>query len=598
MSDILNQALFFIGAAVLFVPLFHRMGFGSVLGYLVAGLVVGPYGFKLIKDLDSVAHVSELGVVLLLFVIGLEIQPRKLWSMKNDLMGIGGTQIFFTTLVFGMIAMWLGYSPTTSFVLAFGMSLSSTAFAVQTLTANNNFNTVFGKSSFSVLLMQDLIAIPALAIIPSLGLVRAADAGFNLSWLFPVLVIGLVLASRYLIQPVFRIIARTNQREIFTITALFVVLGVAMLMLQIGLSAALGTFIAGVLLADSEYRHELEANIEPFKSLFLGLFFIAVGMTVSLDLIVDKPFLTFGVALLYLTIKILIIYGTGRLYRLSHLNAKFMSLTIAQGGEFAFVIFSIAMTSQIAEIETLKFLTAIITISMALNPILAKVDEKLTQRKESVVEPQWDEIKDEAPEVIIAGFGRFGQMFGRILKAQKIPFVAIDQDADQIELLRKFRNKVYYGNVLRLDILEAAGIKKAKYFILAIDDVEASVKSAKLISEHFPHVKIFARARNRGHAFDLFDLGIKHVKRETFDSSVFFVGELLKEMGVHPEKARTLVEKFREHDEIMMMEQYKVRDDDDMFMSQTRQSSLQLSRVLEEENSKSYISFPTKESQG
>lgn len=598
MTDILNQALFFIGAAVLFVPLFHRLGFGSVLGYLVAGLVVGPYGFKLIKDLDSVSHVSELGVVLLLFVIGLEIQPRKLWAMKKDLLGIGGTQIFVTTLVFGIIGILLGFKPITSFVLAFGMSLSSTAFAVQTLTTNNNFNTVFGKSSFSVLLMQDLVAIPALAIIPSLGIVRAADEGFNLSWLFPLLVIVLVLASRYLIQPVFRIIARTNQREIFTITALFVVLGVAMAMLQIGLSAALGTFIAGVLLADSEYRHELEANIEPFKSLFLGLFFIAVGMTVSLDLIMAKPFITFGVALLYLFIKIAIIYGTGRLYNLSHLNAKSMSLTIAQGGEFAFVIFSIAMTSQIADTETLKFLTAIITISMALNPILAKMDENFSRRNKTLVEPKWDEIKDEAPEVIIAGFGRFGQMFGRILKAQKIPFVAIDQDADQIELLRKFQNKVYYGNVLRQDILEAAGIRKAKYFILAIDDVEASIKTAKLISEHFPHIRIFARARNRGHAFDLFDLGIKHVKRETFDSSVFFVGELLKEMGVHPEKAKTLVEKFREHDEMMMMEQYKVRDDDDMFMSQTRQSSLQLSRVLEEENSKSYISFPTEESKG
>ncbi len=595
MSEILTQALFFIGAAVIFVPVFHRLGFGSVLGYLVAGVVVGPFGLKLIKDLDNVSHVSEIGVILLLFVIGLELQPRKLWAMKNDLLGIGSTQIFATTIIFGIIGMSLGFSAVTSFVLAFGMSLSSTAFAVQTLTTNNTFNTVFGKSSFSVLLMQDLVAIPALAIIPGLGMAKVTE-GNNLSYLFPVIVILLVLISRYLIQPIFRVIARTNQREIFTVAALFVVLGVAMMMLQIGLSAALGTFIAGVLLSDSEYRHELEANIEPFKSLFLGLFFIAVGMTVSLDLILAKPLLTFGVALLYLLIKMTVIYSTGRLFKLDHRNAKSMSLTIAQGGEFAFVIFAIAATSEIAGVETLKFLTAIITISMALNPVLSKINEKISFRKEVMVEPTWDEIKNEAPEVIIAGFGRFGQMFGRILKAQKIPFVAIDQDPDQIELLRKFRNKVYYGNVLRLDILEAAGIKKARYLILAVDNVEISLQATKLIKEHFPNVEIFARARNRGHAFDLFDLGVTHVKRETFDSSVSFVGELLQEMGVHPGKARTLVEKFRQHDEIMMREQYKVRDDDDMFMSQTHQSSLLLSRVLEEENSKSYIDLPTSES--
>lgn len=595
MEELLKQALVFIGAAIIFVPLFHRMGFGSILGYLVSGIVVGPFGLKLIKDLESVSHTAELGVVLLLFVIGLEIQPRKLWTMKKDLVFLGGTQIFVTTLIFGLIGLALGYSATTSFVLAFGMSLSSTAFAVQTLESKNNFNTVFGKSSFSILLMQDLIAIPALAIIPSLGIVQTnTPEGFKLAYLFPVFLIGLVFVSRYLIQPFFRIIARTNQREIFTATALFVVLGVALGMLEIGLSAALGTFIAGVLLADSEYRHELEANIEPFKSLLLGLFFIAVGMTVSLDLILAKPLLVFSVAILYLAIKGAVIYFTGRLFKMGHINSKFMSLTIAQGGEFAFVIFAIAMSSKIAEPDVLVFLTAIITLSMALNTVITIIEERISFRNKLTVEPKWDDIKDETPEVIIAGFGRFGQMFGRILKAQKIPFVAIDHDPDQIELLRKFSHKVYFGDSSRLDLLESAGIKRAKYFVLAIDDVDISLKTAKLVREHFPHVRIFARSRNRGHSFDLFDLGVSNVKRETFDSSVNFVKELLEAMGQSPEKALTIVEKFKQHDEIMMMEQYKVRIDDKMYISVAEQSAAQLAQVLDDDASRSYISLPPK----
>lgn len=598
MSLLLNQILIFIGASIIMVPLFHRMGFGSVLGYLIAGVFVGPYGFRLIRDLESVMHFSEFGVVLLLFVIGLEIQPRKLWSMRKDLIGLGGVQVIVCTMIFALAGMLFSGDVTTSFVLAFGMSLSSTAFAVQSLQARNNFNTEFGKASFSILLMQDLLAIPALAIIPSLSSKLAEGAGdaghgsMELSYLFPVFIVLLILVSRFLLQPFFRIIARTHQREIFTATALFVVLGVASIMLKIGLSAALGTFIAGVLLADSEYRHELEANIDPFKSMLLGLFFISVGMTVSLEIIVSKPLQIFGFALLYLAIKLMVIYGTGRLFRMNHMNSKHMALTIAQGGEFAFVIFSIALSAKLADPETIKFLTAIITLSMALNPVIAMIDEKLLHlRREPVIEPRFDQIKDEHPEVIIAGFGRFGQMFGRVLRAQKIPFVAIDRDENQIEFLRKFGNKVYYGDVMRLDLLESAGIKNAKYFVMAIDDVEVSVRAARLIREKFPHVKIFARARNRGHVFDFYDIGVENVKRETFDSSVNFIKDLLVEMGNAPEKAQVIIEKFATHDKIMLREQYKVRDDDKKFVSVSKQSAAQLSQVLSDETEQSYISF-------
>jgi monovalent cation:proton antiporter-2 (CPA2) family protein len=596
MDAIIEQVLIFIGASILLVPLFHKLGFGSVLGYLIAGLFVGPYGMGLIHDLESVMHFAEIGVILLLFVIGLEIQPRRLWSMKKDLICLGGLQILLTTAVFTGIGMMLGQNLVTAAVLSFGMSLSSTAFAIQSLTAKNNFNTEFGKSSFSILLMQDLLAIPALAIIPNFGTGSTTAQNWpNLTWLFPLFLVALILISRFLIQPFFRIIARMNQREIFTATALFIVMSVAMIMLKIGLSAALGTFIAGVLLADSEYRHELEANLEPFKSLLLGLFFISVGMTVSLPLILSKPLLVFGFALIYLLIKGSIIYGTGRLFKLSHYNAKMMSLTIAQGGEFAFVIFGLALASKIVDEQTLQLLTAIITLSMAINPLLVLIDEKIQRRQGVFVEPNYDEIKGEAPEVIIAGFGRFGQMFGRILKAQDIPFVAIDHDADQVELLRKFGNKVYYGDVLRTDLLEAAGVRKAKYFVLAVDDAEVSVKAAQMIRTNFPNVEIFARSRNRGHSFDLLDAGIKHIKRETFDSSINFAGDLLIAMGQPREKVRVIIEKFKIHDQNMLLEQYKVRDDDDMFVSKTKQAVAQLSNVLSDESAQSYIGKPDKE---
>jgi monovalent cation:proton antiporter-2 (CPA2) family protein len=592
MGHLLNQILVFIGASIIMVPLFHRLGFGSVLGYLIAGVFVGPYGLRLIRDLESVMHFSEFGVVLLLFVIGLEIQPRRLWSMKKDLICLGGFQVLLCTIIFTLVGISLAEPLITSIVLSFGMSLSSTAFAVQSLNAKNNFNTEFGKSSFSILLMQDLLAIPALAIIPGLGNGEGEMGNMNLSYLFPVFIVLLVLVSRFLLQPFFRFIARTHQREIFTATALFVVLGVASIMLKIGLSAALGTFIAGVLLADSEYRHELEANIEPFKSLLLGLFFISVGMTVSLEIILDKPILIFGLALLYLAIKMIVIYFSGRLFKMNHLNSKHMALTIAQGGEFAFVIFSIALAANLAAPDTIRFLVAIITLSMALNPVVSMLDDKIRFRGDPEIEPKFDEIKDEHPEVMIAGFGRFGQMFGRVLRAQKIPFVAIDKDEEQIELLRKFGNKVYFGDVMRIDLLESAGINKAKYFIMAIDDVEVSVKAAKIIRQKFPHVKVFARARNRGHVFDYFDIGVDRVKRETFDASINFVKDLLVEMGTPAEKAQTIIEKFQMHDEIMLREQYKVRDDDKKFVSVSKQATAQLAHVLNDETDHSYISLP------
>ena len=389
-------------------------------------------------------------------------------------------------------------------------------------------------------------------------------------------------------RPIFRLIASTRTREIFTAITLFVVFGVASLMLKIGLSAALGTFIAGVLLADSEYRHELEADLNPFKSLLMGLFFMAVGMSVSLPLIQAKPLVIVGLSLGYISLKMLLIYGTGRLARMSHENAKLMSINIGQGGEFAFVIFSMVLTTGLADNSIIDTLTAMITLSMAMTPLIGLLHEKLLSKRIQT-SPVFDEIKNETPEVIIAGFGRFGQIFGRFLRSQQIPFVAIDHDADQIEMLRKFGNKVYYGDASRADILEASGAKNAKYFILAIDDMELSLKTAEVIKEHFPQLKIFGRARNRGHAFDLMDLGVTRIKRETFDASLNFVGDLLLEMKWEPARVKKVIERFRTHDETMLQEQYKVRSDDKMFVSVSQQAQAQLASVLDQDETQSYI---------
>lgn len=593
MEIFIQQALVFIIASVIFVPLFQKLGFGSVLGYLLAGICVGPYGFKFIQDSQSILHFSELGVVMLLFVIGLEIQPRKLWAMRKNLLGFGGLQIFLCSLIFSLIALIFEFSFTSALILGFTLSLSSTAFAIQTLNEKKLFHTEFGSASFSVLLVQDLMAIPALAIIPALVQKIHSEQTHNTSpnlLLALGLIIALVFVSRFLIRPIFRMIATTRSREVFTTFSFLIVLGVSALMQEVGLSAALGTFIAGVLLADSEYRHELETNIEPFKGLLMGLFFIAVGMGVNLNLVQQSPMTLILATLGYLTLKGLIIYSIGRVLKMSHINAKLMALTISQGGEFAFVIFGILAGTTAVNSHTLETLTAIITFSMMLTPLFNIINEKwdllASQNKDS---PQYDQIENEAPEVVIAGFGRFGQAFGRILRAQNIAFVAIDHDANQIEMVRRFGNKVYYGDASQQDLLETAGIKHAKYFILAIDDVETSLRTATTVKNHFPHLKIYARARNRGHAFDLMERGITHIKRELFDSSVAFTQELLVDMGYEEKHAKRITERFTTHDEIMLKEQFNVRKDEKVFVSLSKQGSYQLAQVLAEESKQSLI---------
>lgn len=590
MSHFFEQALIFIAAAIVLVPLFQKLGLGSILGYLISGMIIGPYGLKLIEGSESILHFSEIGVVLLLFIIGLEIQPRKLWSMRKHLMGYGFLQVLLTTLLFSIVLFFCGLGWMAASLVGFALSLSSTAFAVQTLTEKNQFNTEFGRNSFSILLMQDLLAIPMLAIVASYSKVStAASEQTQFTKVLSALgiILFLVFLSRYVVRPVFRLIASTRSRELFTAVDLFIVLGVAALMQKVGLSAALGAFLAGVLLADSEYRHELEANIEPFKGLLMGLFFIAVGMGVSLDLILREPLFIFLISVGYLAVKSFVIYTIGRAFKMSHQSSKMMALAISQGGEFAFVIFGALNGFAMIDSKVIDYLMVMITFSMALNPLISLVDQKLTKKNEE--DPEFDQIKDERPKVIIAGFGRFGQIFGRILRAQEIPFVAIDHDPKQVDLVRKFGNQVYYGDASRKELLETAGAGYAEYFVLAIDDVGQSLKTAELVKTHFPNLKVFARARNRGHAFDLMEMGIENIKREMFDSSVSFTKQLLIAMGFEKEKAMRIIERFRIHDEVMIREQFKVRQDDMSFISVSQQGVAQLAQVLNDDNRQTHI---------
>ena len=585
--DMMTPALIYLSMSALLVPIFHKLGLGSVLGYLTAGFIIGPHALGVIKDVNSVSGFAEFGVVFLLFIIGLELQPKKLWSMRRDLIGFGGLQILACTIGLGFIVKFFGLTWTQSLVIGFALSLSSTAFAMQTLIERKQLQTVPGKTAFAILLMQDIIAIPALALIPLLG----GDAGdSNLTrwtalW-FVATVLALFIASRYLMRPLLRMVASIRNREIFTAITLAIVLGVSLWMHHLGLSMGLGAFLAGVLLADSEYRHELEVDLEPFKGLLMGLFFVSVGMSVNLSLLIASPLLVLALTAVYQIVKGGLIVGAARVMGLETQSSKCMSLTIAQGGEFAFVIFASTLKINLLPTETVEMLVLVVTLSMVASPIALAFNEKilagLNNRKKQDL--PFDEIEtNNNNHVIIAGYGRFGQISGRILRSLGIPFTALELDPAQIELLRKFGNKVYYGDASRAEMLEKAGAADAKLLILAIDDVDSSLETAKTIKENFPKLKILARARNRNHAFKLRDLGITFIKRETFDSAVDLSKEMLVELGYKREHADQLTDKFRLHDESMLIEQHLVHHDEKQMISVSRQGAEQLNQVLNDD---------------
>src|SRR5882757_1207755 len=509
--SLLAQIAIFLAAAVIAIPIFRYFKLGSVLGYLAAGIIIGPAGFGLISKIDTTQHIGEFGIVLLMLVIGLELQPSRLWVMRKPIFGLGLAQVLVTTVGIGSAA-YFGFEQTraSALVIGFGLSMSSTALVLQVLAERGQLTSQFGRSAFSILLFQDIAVLPALALLPLLSVAAARNAGPG-GWLalkFVAVLATVVIGGRYVLRPMLRIVAATRVAEAFTAAGLLVVIGTALLVSQVGLSLPLGSFLAGVLLADSEFRHELEADIEPFKGLLLGLFFISVGMSANLELVRERPLLIIGLTIGFMLLKISILWAIGRLSGLSRAASRGLSISLPSGGEFAFVLFGLAATLKIMDTEIAELLVLVVTASMILSPMLLALYDVTFKANESDGRP-FDTPVELYPKVIIAGFGRFGQIVGRILLAKRISFTALEANQTQVDFLRQFGNQVFYGDASRLELLRSAHAENAEVFVLAIDDVEASVRTAELIRKHFPNLKIFARARNRQHAFRLLDLDVR-----------------------------------------------------------------------------------------
>lgn len=585
-SSALLVAAVFLGAAVIAVPLSKRLGLGSVLGYLGAGVIIGPSVLGLVHEVHETMHFAELGVVFLLFLIGLELQPSRLWKLRGAVFGLGGAQVLVSALVLGGIAFAFGLPWQGALVVGVALAMSSTAFATQILTEKNELRAPHGRSAFAILLFQDLAAIPMLAVTPLLGAGGSHEDARD-PWMQGLLVagvlVGLVLVGRFALRPALRFIAQAKSHELSVASALLVVIGTAILMDAVGLSMALGAFLAGVLLADSEYRHELEANIEPFKGLLLGLFFIAVGMSANLGVLVAQPLLVVGLALGLVIVKLAILFGLGRWRGHPSREAAGLGVAISQGGEFAFVIFAVAMAGGVLAQSTVELLVVVVTLSMVLTPLAFALRDRAVAWTARGEARAYDTIDDDARRVIIAGFGRFGQMVARVLSMKKIAFTALDASAEHVDFVRRFGNRIYYGDASRLDLLRAAKADEARVFVLAIDDFEASMRTLHVVQEHFPHLKIVARARNRQHAYALLGAGVDTVIRETLAGSLDAARLTLEALGADPGEARNVVTRFAEYDERQLRDQYVNRDDEKKLIESAKRYSAELERILEED---------------
>jgi glutathione-regulated potassium-efflux system ancillary protein KefC len=591
----LEIAVIYLVAALVAVPVAKRLGLGSVLGYLLAGILISPNLLGLVGDQTSVMHFAEFGVVMMLFLVGLELQPARLWKLRHSILGLGGLQVIATsTLIFTLCFYLFSLPWQTSLAIGLMLALSSTAIVLQTLTEKGWIKQDAGQNAFSVLLFQDIAVIPILAILPLLAfqdLSTAQSSGHSLIAHLPVyvqvgvslsVIAAIILAGKYISSPLFRYIAETRLREIFTIAALLLVIAIALIMEKIGLSPALGTFLAGVVLAESEFRHELEADIEPFKGLLLGLFFITVGASIDFPLLFEKiTFVTLTVLAL-ITIKALVLFVLAHFFKMKGSQKILFTLALAQGGEFAFVLLSLTSNLLITTPEQTKLITLIVAISMLCAPLLLILYEKVLARKTSAT-PEFDAIKDLEPtkNVIIAGYGRFGQIIGRLLTAQGYHLSILDHSASQIDLLRRFGNKVFYGDAARQDLLAAAGAQNAKMLVIAVDEPDKTLDIIKLARKHYPHLKILARAIDRRHAYQIMQLGVTSLKRETFDSAVNFGIEALVLLGNDPVESARAGELFAEHDTESMTILADKWGDDKSYGVAVKQRSEDLQQVLQ-----------------
>jgi glutathione-regulated potassium-efflux system protein KefB len=573
------EMIVFLVGAVIAVPLFQRFGLGAVLGYLAAGVLIGPDGMALVPEVDRVLHFAELGVVLLLFVIGLELRPARLWTLRRSIFGFGGGQLLLTALLLGSAAMIAGLALNAAVLVGLVLALSSTAFALQLMAERNELTSRHGRTAFATLLFQDLAVVPLLAIVPLLGEGDGGSVGLEGAVRAVLILAAIVIGGRYLLRYLLRVVALSGVREALTAAALLIVLGTAQIVEMAGLSMALGAFLAGVLLADSEFRHQLEADIEPFKGLLLGLFFIAVGMSLDLDLIAANPLNVAAAVAALVSLKFAALYVLGKWHGLDNISARRLGLVLSQGGEFAFVIFGVAVTAAVLDARVAGFLIVVVSLSMVTTPLLLRIEQRLSAKP--VAPEEFDEIVDEHNPVIIAGFGRFGQMTARVLRAKRIGFTALDISQEQVDFVARFGNKIYYGDASRLDLLEAADAAKAKLFVLAIDDVDASLRTAAIVRRHFPHLKVYARARNRPHAYQLMDLGIEVIRRETFLSALDLTVEVLKGLGDSDAAARAAVEKFRQHDEQRLQEHRVSHNDQQKMQDLAKTAAKELEEMFE-----------------
>lgn len=579
----LSQTAIFLAAAVLMVPIARKLGLGAVLGYLAAGVVIGPWGLRLIDDVEAILHFSEFGVVLFLFIIGLELQPSRLWVLRRSVFGLGSAQVLASAAAVACVAIAAGLGWRAAMVVGIALAMSSTALVLQSLAEKQQLTARHGRDAFAILLFQDLAVIPVLALLPMMA--SGAGVGFDvLALLKAIAIIALVIVGgRTLLRPAFKWIATLGSRETFTAAALLVVIGTTLLMEYAGLTASLGAFLAGVLLADSEYRHELEADIEPFKGLLLGLFFIAVGMSANLGLLRSEAMPIMGMVVLLMLIKFVVLYLLGRVTDCSNRSSRKLAVALAQGGEFAFVLFQLARQHSLLSATQADWLVVVVTLSMLSAPLLFLLEDKLLAPRldEKPTQKPFDHVEDPHRAVLIAGFGRVGQVVARLLALKRITFTVLDASPTQVDYVRQFGATAYFGDASRLDVLEAAGIAHAKLFVLAIDDVEASLKTAALVRRHYPDLPIYARARNRFHAYKLLDLEVRLLVRETWHGSVALAEQVLLGMALPKDEVDTAIARFMAFDESNLKRQHAIYQDEAMLVASVKQAAEELRALFE-----------------
>lgn len=610
-QDFFFQALIYLAATVVTVPIAKKLGLGSVLGYLAAGIIIGPGVLGLVGfEAGKVLHFAEFGVVLMLFVIGLELQPSLLWKMRRSIFGLGGLQVLITAIVLAGIALLFNFKINRAIAIGLILALSSTAIVLQTLTEKGLMQNAAGRSAFSVLLFQDISVVPILAIIPLLAAINGkidlsnseldqltGMASFS-GWIQLLIIIAaitfIILAGRFLARHIFRLIAQTGMHEVFTAMALLLVIGIALAMSKIGLSPALGTFLAGVVLADNEYRHELETTINPFKGLLLGLFFISVGASINFVLFIEDPFTILGFVLLLMIVKFVVLLVLGRFFRLRKGYDFLFAFLLAQSSEFAFVLISFSKQNQLFDERTAGLMLLMVTLSMAISPLLLIFNDKalapILSRKQNKAE--YDIMESSDNPVIIAGFGRFGLVVGRLLLANNYKVTIIDSNPANVEILRKFGFKLFYGDVTRPQVIEQAGIKHAKLVILSMAEYDEALKVADYLKKNYPHVKILARAKDIYHAFEFFKRNVNIVQREVFDSAAELGEKALVQLGFSKYDAYRAARTFKHHEKQVLLDLYTLwKEDENRFIQETRRFSEQLSEILQAE--KDYIIHET-----